>query len=67
MTALTLGTVVRRLREDRGFTQIDLAQRARMSQGYLAALERGLRTNPSLRMLHQLANALGVPVTDLLG
>jgi transcriptional regulator with XRE-family HTH domain len=59
--------VVRRLREDRGFTQIDLAKRARMSQGYLAALERGLRTNPSLTMLHKLSKALDVPVTDLFG
>jgi transcriptional regulator with XRE-family HTH domain len=67
MTAQTLGIAVRRLREGRRLTQVELAQRAQVSQGYLAALESGLKTNPSLSTLTKLATALGVPVAKLLG
>jgi transcriptional regulator with XRE-family HTH domain len=67
MTTRTLGRVMRRLREGRGLTQVELAQRAQVSQGYLAALEGGLKTNPSLSTLTKLATALGVPVAELLG
>jgi transcriptional regulator with XRE-family HTH domain len=34
--------------------------------GYLADLENGKRTNPSLDVLKRLARALGVPVGELL-
>ncbi len=66
MTPRRLGTVVRRLREGRQLTQVALAQQAHVSQGYLAALEVGLKTNPSLATLKKLAKALRVPVTELL-
>ena len=61
-----LGAAVRRLRQARQLTQVQLATRARVSQGYLAALEGGLKSNPSLATLLRLAKALGVPVTELL-
>ena len=44
-----------------------LAKRAKVSRGYLAALEAGHKKNPSLAVLQRLAKALGVPVTALLG
>jgi XRE family transcriptional regulator of biofilm formation len=61
-----LATVIRELREREGMTQIDLAKKAKVSQGYLAALETGLKKNPSLPTLRKLARALGVPVGELL-
>ena len=61
-----LGQVVKMLRETKSLTQIELAKRANVSQGYLAAIERGLKRNPSLEVLRRLAKALGVPVTELL-
>ena len=61
-----LGAVVRRLRQGRQLTQVQLATKAGVSQGYLAALEGGLKHNPSLATLMRLAKALGVPVTALL-
>jgi XRE family transcriptional regulator of biofilm formation len=54
------------LRETKSLTQIELAKRAKVSQGYLAAIERGLKRNPSLEVLQRLAKALGVSVTALL-
>jgi transcriptional regulator with XRE-family HTH domain len=62
-----LGQVVKTLRETKSLTQVALAKRAKVSQGYLAAIERGLKRNPSLAVLKRLASALGVPVTELLG
>jgi transcriptional regulator with XRE-family HTH domain len=61
-----LGTVIRRLRDARGLTQMRLAKKARVSHGYVGALEAGIRHNPSLPTLRRLARALGVPVGELL-
>jgi transcriptional regulator with XRE-family HTH domain len=44
-----------------------LASKARVTPGYIAQLEMGVRKNPSLAVLQRLAKALGVPVTELLG
>jgi XRE family transcriptional regulator, master regulator for biofilm formation len=58
--------VLRRMREERGLTQRDLARKARITQGYVAQLEMGIRTNPSIEIVKRLAKAIGVPVTALL-
>jgi transcriptional regulator with XRE-family HTH domain len=58
---------LRRLRRARGLSQSALAAQAGLSRGYLARLETGERDNPSLKTVVQLARALRVPVTDLLG
>jgi transcriptional regulator with XRE-family HTH domain len=47
-------------------TQRDLAAKAKVTQGYVAQLEMGMKKNPSLDILKRLAKALGVPVTELL-
>ena len=61
-----MGQRVKRLREAREWSQPDLAKRAKVSQAYIAELERGTKRNPSLRITVRLAKALGVPVTALL-
>jgi transcriptional regulator with XRE-family HTH domain len=58
--------VIQRLREGKGFPQRDLAAKAKVTPGYIAQLEMGLKKNPSLPVLKRLAKALGVPVTELL-
>jgi len=58
--------MVKRLREDKGMTQVELAKKAKVTQPYLAQLEAGTRKNPSLEILKRLARALGVPVGELL-
>jgi transcriptional regulator with XRE-family HTH domain len=57
---------IKRLRERKGLTQVELAAKARITQPYLAQLESGVRLNPSLDVLKRLAEALGVAVRDLL-
>lgn len=67
MTPRRISTVIRDLRGAKGLTQEQLAKRAKVTRGYLAQLEAGHKTNPSLPMLRKIAKALGVPVTELLG
>ncbi len=61
-----MATVLTTLRAAKGMTQEQLARRAKVSRGYLAGLEAGHRTNPSVPMLRRLAKALGVKVSALL-
>ena len=58
--------MLRKLREDRGLTMAELAKKAQITDAYIAQLETGKKTNPSLETLKRLARALGVPVTELL-
>jgi transcriptional regulator with XRE-family HTH domain len=60
-----LSRVIQQTRESRGMTQRDLAAAAKVTQGYVAQLEMGMKKNPSLDILKRLAKALGVPVTEL--
>jgi transcriptional regulator with XRE-family HTH domain len=67
MTRKGLGRVIKTLRttkHDLGLRE--LARKAKVPPGYLAELESGKKTNPSLDVLKRLAKALGVPVTELL-
>jgi transcriptional regulator with XRE-family HTH domain len=57
---------LKRLREQRGFTQETLAKKAGVSRSYLARLEMGLH-DPPLSRLRKLALALGVKVAALVG
>ena len=66
MSPKRLSTVIRKLRESKDMTQLDLAKRSRVAQGYISALEAGEKKNPGLDVLKRLAHALGVPVTELL-
>jgi XRE family transcriptional regulator of biofilm formation len=58
--------VLRKLRQERGLTQEEVAKVARVTRFYISQLETGLRKSPSLPVLKRLAKALGVPVTALL-
>jgi XRE family transcriptional regulator, master regulator for biofilm formation len=58
--------VLKRLRQERGLTQEEVAKGAKVTRFYISQLETGLRKSPSLPVLKRLAKALGVPVTALL-
>lgn len=58
-------TKLKRLREERGMTQQQLAEKAGISREYLTRLE-GARHDPTLTVLERLAKALGVKVRRLL-
>ena len=61
----TLGTVIRRERQELGLTLKELAERSALSVVYLGEIERG-KKYPSALVLERLAQALGVDVPDLL-
>ena len=62
--AKALGTRIRELRQQRGWSQEYLAELAGMHRTYMWGIERGVR-NPSLRHLAQVADALGVAIAEL--
>jgi HTH-type transcriptional regulator/antitoxin HipB len=60
-----LGLSVNRLRHARGWSQEELATRAKMRQPRIAEIERG-DANPQLETVSRLAAALGVEASELL-
>lgn len=54
-------------RRHSGLDQKELGRRANVSNTYISDLERGRVTNPGIEVIYALADALGIPVTDLLG
>jgi transcriptional regulator with XRE-family HTH domain len=59
------GAVVRELREARGWTQEQLAERANMNASYLGFVERGDNV-PTLTIIIQIAEGLAVEPAELL-
>ncbi len=66
MPGKRLAGALKRLREARGLTQVEVAEKAKLTQSYYAELEGGQKTNPSLAVLKCLGKSLRVPVTELL-
>jgi transcriptional regulator with XRE-family HTH domain len=60
-----LGRNVRRLRQQKGLTQEQLAMEAEIDLTYMGGIERGKR-NPSLLVMARIADALSVPLPKLL-
>ncbi|MCP2261588.1 transcriptional regulator, XRE family with cupin sensor [Streptoalloteichus tenebrarius] len=60
------GAEVRRLRQERQLTLDELAERSGVSRAALSKIERGER-NPSLHSALQIAEALGRPLSELVG
>ena len=60
-----LGGLLREERMAAGLSLRALSERTKISNAYLSQLERG-RHEPSLRVLAEIASALGVPLGDLL-
>lgn len=56
---------LRRLREHAGYSQEGFASHAGISRGYYGKIERG-EHSPSLNKMLQIAEALGVPLNELL-
>jgi HTH-type transcriptional regulator, repressor for puuD len=64
MSAKMLGRKLKALRTSRKLNQVTLAKRARVTQPYIVAMEKG-RENPTLDVLERLAKALGVTLAEL--
>jgi XRE family transcriptional regulator, master regulator for biofilm formation len=65
----TIGQRIRQFRQERNMTASQLAEKAGISKSYLSELETGTGTgqNPSAPRLYDIAKALGVAMSDLLG
>jgi transcriptional regulator with XRE-family HTH domain len=59
---MNLGKKLRRMRQARGLTAVELAQRARVTSGFISQLEHS-QTVPSLQTLERIATVLGVSLT----
>lgn len=62
---MKLGEHLRELRQQRGFTLLQLSQQTALSVSYLSDLERG-RTNPSIDTLERIAGTYGVLLGELI-
>ena len=62
-----LGEILRELREARGLTQAQLAERAQVALSYVTVIEagQGQQASPPRQILDRLARALDVPVKRL--
>jgi len=60
-----LGQNIRRLREAKGWSQEDYADRAGIHRTYVSDIERG-RRNPTITVVERLAGPFGVPPGSLL-
>ena len=63
---MTVGERIRKARKDAGLTQNQLAARLSISYVNISQLERGDR-NPGVETLQRIADALDIPVGELLG
>jgi transcriptional regulator with XRE-family HTH domain len=59
-----VGRNVKRIRQEKGLTQEQLADLSGFSQQYISGLEQG-RRNPTVVSLYELATALGVSHIEL--
>jgi transcriptional regulator with XRE-family HTH domain len=64
-TRQLLARNVRRLRQRKSWSQLDLANEAGVRQALISSIEHG-RANPTLESLDKVASALDVAVADLL-
>lgn len=62
---MKIGEKIKLSREKHKITQKELAKRAGISNTYLSDIER-MRTNPSIKVLKQIADALDEEIRNLL-
>lgn len=58
------GERLRKLRQERGFTQEEVALRADITTSYYGQLERGT-ANPSVAMLEKICAVMGISISDI--
>jgi len=60
------GTMLKKLRKSMKITQSQLAEAANTTERYLRDLESGRKHAPSAGIVYGIANALGVPMEELM-
>src|SRR5690625_450348 len=62
-----IGENIQRIRNKRGLTLSELAERANISKSYLSNIERNLNQNPSIQIIEKIASVLTVDFRMLIG
>lgn len=62
---MSIGTNIKKIRKNKGFTQKELATKSKISRSYLADIEKD-RYNPSLEVLRSICTALDVSLASIL-
>ena len=58
------GLNVKRIREQKGWSQDQLSEMSLLHRTYISGIERSVR-NPTIKIVSQLSNALNVPISEL--
>lgn len=61
-----IGKRVQKLRQDKGLSLSELAERAGVAKSYLSTIERDIQSNPSIQFLEKISAVLGVSMDALL-
>jgi XRE family transcriptional regulator, master regulator for biofilm formation len=61
-----VGEGIKSIREKKGITINELAQKAQISKSYISSIERDIQKNPSINVLEKIAAALGISLDILL-
>ncbi|MEW9671177.1 helix-turn-helix domain-containing protein [Ammoniphilus sp. 3BR4] len=61
-----IGKRIQRLRQDKGLSLSELAERAGVAKSYLSTIERDIQSNPSIQFLEKISAVLGVSVNAFL-
>lgn len=61
-----IGTRIKSLREEKGISLSQLAERAGVAKSYLSSIERDIQSNPSLQFIEKIALVLDVPINALI-
>lgn len=59
-----LGKNLKRIRTEKGISQVDIARSLDVSRGFISNIENGKR-NPTLATIAKIAQAIGVPIDEL--
>ena len=60
-----LGAKIQKLRQEKGLSLTQLAEKTEISKSYLSYIERNIQTNPSIEVLGKLSTALDVDLQTL--
>lgn len=60
-------SIIRVVRLRKKITLNELSQMTKLSPGYIADLEKGVKNNPTVDTLEKLANALEISISELIG
>lgn len=56
---------IKKIREEKGLTLVELSNLSGVSVGYLCHLERGSRKNPSIKIMEKISDALNKTISEI--